>query len=505
MLESLSKHLNKEVKATDLYLRANDAYYTPTPIIESMVKLAKDLGLKEDHYILEPSCGSGRFLGQFNTNQKVVGIELDPLTAKLAKTIYPYYRIDNAGFEKSKYAINNAYDLVIGNPPYGNFTIRDDSISASTHNYFMQKGIDMLSEGGISIQIVTKNFMDSNNLATKIAIAEQAKFLGGVRIPNNAFKDASVTADILVFKKDSNAKYADKSWVETSELNGIPVSKYFLDNPQNILGEMKVGKGQFGDIVHVINKEGIDFNELPLAKYLTYKDEGIDNIPNKNNANAIDLDAMAKPSFDKNYDSETQGRVSFNSDSGEFIKDGEALDIRTLLKDLEVRWTDSTIEKRIEDYKQQAPKINKLQNTLYELQQAELYDDVDNLAALRRKLNHEYDELLGKNGSFHTKNGNIAPKFKLFEMLDDTSFEIFALEKQPIIKNNKVIGSEKSDIFTKRITYPYNPPLSADNLNEAMSITLNEYVRPEYTRIAELLGKDVDSVKKSCWIQKQSI
>ena len=158
LLESLSESVGAKIDTDYLFRRAGDAYYTPTPIVEAMVKLAKDLGLNNNHVILEPSSGSGRFLGQFHSNANVVGIELDPFTAKLSQTIYPYFKIDNAGFQNSKFAKDDFYDLVIGNPPYSNFTIRDDNFSASAHNYFMKRGIDKLRVGGISIQIVTKSF-----------------------------------------------------------------------------------------------------------------------------------------------------------------------------------------------------------------------------------------------------------------------------------------------------------------------------------------------------------
>lgn len=158
LLESLSESVGAKIDADYLFRRAGDAYYTPTPIVESMVKLAKDLGLNNNHLILEPSSGSGRFLGQFHSNANVVGIELDPFTAKLSQTIYPYFKIDNAGFQNSKFAKDDFYDLIIGSPPYSNFTIRDDNFSASAHNYFMKRGIDKLKVGGISIQIVTKSF-----------------------------------------------------------------------------------------------------------------------------------------------------------------------------------------------------------------------------------------------------------------------------------------------------------------------------------------------------------
>ncbi|MDD7295948.1 N-6 DNA methylase, partial [Helicobacter bilis] len=357
LLESLSESVGAKIDADYLFRRAGDAYYTPTPIVESMVKLAKDLGLNNNHLILEPSSGSGRFLGQFHSNANVVGIELDPFTAKLSQTIYPYFKIDNAGFQNSKFAKDDFYDLVIGNPPYSNFIIRDEAFSASAHNYFMKRGIDKLRVGGISIQIVTKSFMDSSNDLVRKEIAKNAKFLGGVRLPNNAFKDASVTTDILVFKKVSaaEAKKLDNSWIETTELNGIPVSKYFVDNPQNVLGEMKVGKGQFGDIVHVINKEGIDFSNFDLMPYLNRKyDFDTLRLKDNNTHSLKDLESEVKTTQD--ITDSQMGAVRYDTEKDKFIKnDGgsdDELDLREYLQSLEVAWKPETIEKRIAEYKE---------------------------------------------------------------------------------------------------------------------------------------------------------
>ena len=169
-----------------------------------------------------------------------------------------------------------------------------------------------------------------------------------------------------------------------------------------------------------------------------------------------------------------------------------------ILQSLEVTWKPETIEKRIAEYKELAPKISQLQSTLKSLQKAELDSEASNetISALRQKLNSDYEAVVGKNGIFYTKDKKVSPRFKLFEMVDDTSFEIFALEKAPLVKNNKVVGAEKADIFTKRVSYPYVSPQSADNLHDAMHISLNETGYNDYQRIADLLGSDVDSVKK---------
>ncbi|STQ85773.1 hypothetical protein LS73_008195 [Helicobacter muridarum] len=490
LLNSLSEHLGEKITPLDMLKRASDAFYTPMPIIREMVSLAQSFGLKEGHYVLEPSVGVGRFLSELsNKGLNIHGIEIDSISAKLASLIYPNVKINKSGFEKSKYAINDFYDLVIGNPPYGNFIIKDSNFRATAHNYFMKKGIDNLAENGISIQIVTHNFMDAKDKLTRAKIAENAAFMGGVRLPNTAFKDAKVTTDILVFRKAGKGEKLDNSWIETTDFNGMQVSKYFLDNPQNVLGNMQVGKGQFGDVIEVVNKD-FDINSLKLQEYI--KHDNLALTTHKSNRESL-LQEVEEANKAKEFIGENSPLVLKDN---EIYRHGNIINVEAELKEL-TDWSESTITQRAKALKDMLPDINNVRETLSKLQNAEREGlEYETIEALRKDLNTQYQKLVGKNSSFYNKNGAISQKFKAYEMLDDESFELFALEKKAIVNNDKVVGAIKSDIFTKRVNYPYIAPQSANNLNEAVAITLNETGSYNYGRIAELLGKDIKSVKK---------
>ncbi|EAI6220196.1 hypothetical protein CA152_09240, partial [Campylobacter upsaliensis] len=177
----------------------------------------------------------------------------------------------NGAYEKSPLKINNTFDLVIGNPPYANFKIGDDEFRENIHNYFMKKNIDVLKPNGLSLQIITHNFLDAQSDYTRKVMAKDAVFLGAVRLANNVFKDASVTTDIIAFRKkapDEMDKEFNTSWVESVEYEGAYLNKYFLENPQNVIGKMEVVKNQFGGKTIAVKPNGFDIENLNLSNYI---------------------------------------------------------------------------------------------------------------------------------------------------------------------------------------------------------------------------------------------
>ena len=473
--------VDKGLSITDFYARSGDAYFTPTHIIKSMSDLAKKMGLKDESYILEPSAGVGRFLGFFDDKHPYIhAVELDKLSANIARKLYPTAQIENAPFQNSLAARNiGSYDLIIGNPPYANVKIQDKMI----HDYFMLKSIENLKENGISIQIVTHNFMDKMSSA-KMQIAKNAEFLGGVRLPNDTFKDAKVTTDILVFRKlrADEIGTADTSWTKLSDFeNGLKVSSYFKEQkPDNVLGELITQKGQFGDSVGV-KSTGFDLENLDLSKFI------------KESKEAFHTEKMHLASTQL---AEPQKTGNFYKENGEIFQNGQKVDLKERLKEYGIDWADSTFEKRIGDFKAQFDNIQELKNTLLDLQRLELVEDFETpkMKALRAKLNAEFNKLVGKDGSLYDKRGNARAEFSVFEILDDTSFEIFALQDAK--------GAKKADIFTKRINYPYKRPMSADNLNEAMQISRNEYGKYDIGRMSDLLNKSKDEVQNELLANK---
>ena len=473
--------VDKGLSITDFYARSGDAYFTPTHIIKAMSDLAKKMGLKDESYILEPSAGVGRFLGFFDDKHPYIhAVELDKLSANIARKLYPTAQIENAPFQNSLAARNiGSYDLIIGNPPYANVKIQDKMI----HDYFMLKSIENLKENGISIQIVTHNFMDKMSSA-KMQIAKNAEFLGGVRLPNDTFKDAKVTTDILVFRKlrADEVGTADTSWTKLSDFeNGLKVSSYFKEQkPDNVLGELITQKGQFGDSVGV-KSTGFDLENLDLSKFI------------KESKEAFHTEKMHLASTQL---AEPQKTGNFYKENGEIFQNGQKVDLKERLQEYGIDWADSTFEKRIGDFKAQFDNIQELKNTLLDLQRLELVEDFETpkMKALRAKLNAEFNKLVGKDGSLYDKRGNAKAEFSVFEILDDTSFEIFALQDAK--------GAKKADIFTKRINYPYKRPMSADNLNEAMQISRNEYGKYDIGRMSDLLNKSKDEVQNELLANK---
>ena len=371
--------VDKGLSITDFYARSGDAYFTPTHIIKAMSDLAKKMGLKDESYILEPSAGVGRFLGFFDDKHPYIhAVELDKLSANIARKLYPTAQIENAPFQNSLAARNiGSYDLIIGNPPYANVKIQDKMI----HDYFMLKSIENLKENGISIQIVTHNFMDKMSSA-KMQIAKNAEFLGGVRLPNDTFKDAKVTTDILVFRKlrADEVGTADTSWTKLSDFeNGLKVSSYFKEQkPQNVLGELITQKGQFGDSVGV-KSTGFDLENLDLSNFI------------KESKEAFHTEKMHLASTQL---AEPQKTGNFYKENGEIFQNGQKVDLKERLKEYGIDWADSTFEKRIGDFKAQFDNIQELKNTLLDLQKLELVEDFETpkMKALRAKLNAEFSK-----------------------------------------------------------------------------------------------------------------
>ncbi|EJE0943279.1 DEAD/DEAH box helicase family protein, partial [Campylobacter upsaliensis] len=525
LLKELTDLTGEKITITDLVKRSADAYYTPDVIIGKMANLteffAKEAGEDLAKLIkLEPSAGIGRFLNAFELSN-FYAVEKDALSANIAKALYQKGGaiINNAAYEKSPLKINNTFDLVIGNPPYANFKIGDDEFRENIHNYFMKKNIDVLKPNGLSLQIITHNFLDAQSDYTRKVMAKDAVFLGAVRLANNVFKDASVTTDIIAFRKkapDEMDKEFNTSWVESVEYEGAYLNKYFLENPQNVIGKMEVVKNQFGGKTIAVKPNGFDIENLNLSNYikndkLFKRVEGY--IDNKLLSKAVQrIEEKEKGvSF---FGSARSGELRFDKESDKFLvlddqQNTHDFNIYERISEAKPNWQESSINNRVEALKEMMPQIEKLKKALFDLKEAELNPNSsdEKIEILRRILNKAYDELHGKNGSFRNARGKISQKWELYDILDDTSFELFALEKKAIVEERGdkkiVVGSEKSEIFHKRLVKPYEAPTSANNINEALQISKAEYGKIDLVRMSELLSKDMSEVENELLEQKR--
>ncbi|EAJ7264578.1 hypothetical protein CC21_00130 [Campylobacter upsaliensis] len=525
LLKELTDLTGEKITITDLVKRSADAYYTPDVIIGKMANLteffAKEAGEDLAKLIkLEPSAGIGRFLNAFELSN-FYAVEKDALSANIAKALYQKGGaiINNGAYEKSPLKINNTFDLVIGNPPYANFKIGDDEFRENIHNYFMKKNIDVLKPNGLSLQIITHNFLDAQSDYTRKVMAKDAVFLGAVRLANNVFKDASVTTDIIAFRKkapDEMDKEFNTSWVESVEYEGAYLNKYFLENPQNVIGKMEVVKNQFGGKTIAVKPNDFDIENLNLSNYikndkLFKRVEGY--IDNKLLSKAVQrIEEKEKGvSF---FGSARSGELRFDKESDKFLvlddqQNTHDFNIYERISEAKPNWQESSINNRVEALKEMMPQIERLKKALFDLKEAELNPNSsdEKIEILRRILNKAYDELHGKNGSFRNARGKISQKWELYDILDDTSFELFALEKKAIVEERGdkkiVIGSEKSEIFHKRLVKPYEAPTSANNINEALQISKAEYGKIDLVRMSELLSKDMSEVENELLEQKR--
>lgn len=249
----LSESEYREARSTIL-----TAMYTPIEAVKALQSGLTRLGAFDPNQVvsvLDPAGGTGRMIYNL-TNIKPTLIELDPVTAKISSAIFGKDTVLNSGFEKSN-VLDNVFDVVIANPPFGDFKVSDSQIkSASIHNYFMMKSIDALRDGGVGAFIVSRYFLDAKDTAAREYIANKANLISAYRLPAGIFPDTEVVVDVLFFQKSAAL---DKGWVNTSTIipsdhfdaqisNEMTINSYFLENEHNLLGQLEAKQNQYGDI-----------------------------------------------------------------------------------------------------------------------------------------------------------------------------------------------------------------------------------------------------------------
>ena len=233
----------------------NNAFYTPSIVTSAIGNALVQFGFKDGN-VLEPSLGVGNFFGclpDSMSQAKLFGVEIDPVSAEIARLLYPSAKIEIKGFEETTYP-DNFFDAVIGNVPFGDYKVFDpkyNKLNFKIHDYFLAKSIDQVRPGGIVAVITTKGTLDKKNNSIRKYIAERAELLGAVRLPDSTFSGnagTEVTSDILFFQKRERKITIEPDWIhlDFSE-DGIPINSYFAEHPEMMLGTMKYDKGRFGE------------------------------------------------------------------------------------------------------------------------------------------------------------------------------------------------------------------------------------------------------------------
>ena len=319
-----------------------NAHYTQPIVIESMYQVLENLGFTKGN-ILEPSMGVGNFFGMLpeNLNQsKLYGVELDSISGRIAKLLYPDANIQIKGFEKTDYP-NDFFDVAIGNVPFGAYKVNDrqyDRYNFMIHDYFLAKTIDQLRPGGVAALITTKGTMDKASPEVRKYLAERADLLGAIRLPNTAFKanaGTEVSADILFFQKRESLTKEMPEWINLdSDVNGITVNQYFVQHPEMILGEMKEVSGPYGMETTCAPMEGADL-ELQLAEAVKHikgsmapvvdVETELDEMPESIPAEDVDIARLQKAI--KNLVEEQEAlRCTFHEDQYANVQESQEID-----------------------------------------------------------------------------------------------------------------------------------------------------------------------------------
>lgn len=443
------------------------AFYTPQKVVKACYDIAENLGFKQGN-ILEPSCGIGNFIGmkpKSMTDSKVYGIELDSVSAAIAQQLYQTASIVNNGYEKVDLP-DNFYDLVTTNVPFGDFKVSDkkyDKHNPLIHDYFFMKSLDKVRTGGIMILITSKGTMDKESSNIRRYIAQRADLLGAIRLPNDTFKGnagTEVVSDILVLQKRDRVLDIEPNWVQLDNTeDGIRMNKYFVDNPDMVLGNMKMVSGRFGP-----ESTCIPYEDRALEELL---DVAVKNIQGQITEVQIgdefeeDLSIPALPDVRNFSYTVVDGKIYFRENSRMTPVDVSATAENRIKGMISIR--DSTrklIELQTDDYPE------------------------EDILAEQKNLNELYDKFTAKYGLINSRANKSA-------FGEDASYHLIsALE---ILGENGTL-ERKADMFTKRTIKPHIPVTEVDTPSEALAVSIGEKASVDIEYMKLLTGKSEDEI-----------
>ena len=447
-----------------------NAHYTQPIVIDSMYQVLENLGFTKGN-ILEPSMGVGNFFGMLpeNLNQsKLYGVELDSISGRIAKLLYPDANIQIKGFEKTDYP-NDFFDVAIGNVPFGAYKVNDrqyDRFNFMIHDYFLAKTIDQLRPGGVAALITTKGTMDKASPEVRKYLAERADLLGAIRLPNTAFKanaGTEVSADILFFQKRESLTKEMPEWINLdSDVNGITVNQYYVQHPEMILGEMKEVSGPYGMETTCAPMEGADL-ELQLQ-------EAVKHIKG-NMALAVDVEAE----LDEMPES-IPADPNVRNYSYTVVDDQVYYRVNSLMN--QVKMPAATAER--------VKGMVAIRDTVRELiaMQMEEFVTDEEIQKQQEKLNQVYD-------TYTAKYGVVGSNANKRAFSDDSSYCLLcSLEDL----NEDGTLKRKADMFTKRTIKKAVAVTSVETATEALALSLNERAKVDLSYMAQLTGKAEEKI-----------
>ena len=446
-----------------------NAHYTSPTVIRGIYDAVERMGFRSGN-ILEPSMGVGNFFGMLpDTMQdsRLYGVELDSITGRIAKKLYPQADITVAGFETTDRC--DFYDLAVGNVPFGNYKVNDkayNKLGFSIHNYFFAKAIDQVRPGGVVAFVTSRYTMDSKDSTARKHMAERADLLGAIRLPNNAFKanaGTDVVSDIIFLQKRDRPADIEPAWVQLGKTeDGFAINQYFVDHPEMILGELTTESTQYG-------REELTVAPIEGAVLADQLAEAVQHIEGQYVEVEVETPDVA--------DAEVERKT--------LPADPDVKNFSYAVVDGEVYYRENSIMTQVElsdNAKGRVAGMVELRQIVNELIDQQLDFPDEDIKASQAKLNAAYDAFTAKYGLINDKKNA-----RLFD--DDSSYYLLcSLEN---LDENKQLKS-KADMFTKRTIRPERTVTSVDTPSEALAVSIGEHGRVDLPYMAELLGSPGD-------------
>ena len=449
------------------------AFYTPPVVIKAMYEVLDRLGFSQGN-ILEPSCGTGNFFGLLPENMagsKLHGIELDPLTGKIAKQLYQKANIAIEGFEQTKLP-DDHFDVVIGNVPFGEIRVNDSRYNAQKfliHDYFFAKALDKVRAGGVVMFITSKGTMDKASPEVRKYIAQRAELLGAIRLPDNTFRanaGTEVTSDILILQKRDRVIDVEPDWVylDTDE-NGVTMNSYFVQHPEMVLGQMRLESTRFGKSEPACKAyEDKSLSELlndavqKISGEITELDNEIDQISDEQ-----DTSIPADPNVRNFSFALVDGKVYFREND---------------------RMTPATVSMTAENRIKGLIEIRDCVRRLIEYQTEDYPEEM--IRTEQENLNRLYDSYTEKYGLINSRGNYLA------FASDESYFLLCSLE----VLDDEGNFKRKADMFTKQTIKPHREVTSVETSSEALALSIGEKARVDLPYMEQLTGKtQVELVK----------
>ena len=454
-----------------------NAHYTPKEIIDSMYSAIKNFGYQGNIKVLETSCGTGNFIGNLPTElieSKFTGVELDSLTGRIAKQLYPNSKIKINGFEKEHFN-KNSFDLVVGNVPFGDYSLYDKEYNKNNyliHDYFINKSIELTKPNGIVAVITSKGTLDKKDSTFRKDIAKKAELIGAIRLPNTAFKSLAgteVVSDILFFQKLEEEREEEPDWVNTTELKyENRINNYFIKHPEMILGNIDYKTNRYNRFDLTVNFVGEDFKESlqdtveNLPKNIINKEIFIYTEDILEETNTDEIEELLQNRKYRTY------RYIYHNDN------------------IYYKHSNTNIEKiDINRNKNRLIAIIKLRDLSKDLIDIQLdrYMADETFSKKLEEFNNYYDSFVKDYGYINdSKNINV------FKEDDDVHF-LSSLEK---LIDGKY---EKGDFFYKKTIAPNIEITNVDNAKDGLILSLNKYASINFDYIKSLYeNKDTNEI-----------